>query len=232
MTPIRQKLDVRLVEMPPKSLKWPSLGLTQLKAVTKLNFKPEEVSVQIHYLNYSFAEYVGFEEFNTFTTSRVAKGHTFFEWFFRQVAFPDLPDNQVEYFRSEGLELIHMFNPAELAENRRKIQYANQLIPLMWGLEETLKRWIRDFGLDQADIVGFSSMFSQNIPILAMARLLKELNPSLTILMGGSNCETPMGEELVRNFEVLDYVFSGPSLKSFPKFLTHFIEHSTEGLKH
>ena len=33
---------------------------------------------------------------------------------------------------------------------------------------------------------------------------------------GGANCESPMGEEIARNVETIDYVFSGPALLSFP----------------
>jgi ribosomal peptide maturation radical SAM protein 1 len=39
--------------------------------------------------------------------------------------------------------------------------------------------------------------------------------------MGGANCESPMGQELVKNVPALDYVFSGPALKSFPLFVRH-----------
>src|SRR5262249_372719 len=39
------------------------------------------------------------------------------------------------------------------------------------------------------------------------------------VVMGGANCEAPMGQELVRNFRGIDYVFSGPALKSFPQFV-------------
>ena len=53
------------------------------------------------------------------------------------------------------------------------------------------------YGLDHVDMVGFTSMFSQNVATLAMARRIKERNPGVVIVMGGANCESPMGRELV-----------------------------------
>jgi ribosomal peptide maturation radical SAM protein 1 len=42
--------------------------------------------------------------------------------------------------------------------------------------------------------------------------------------LGGANCEAPMGPELVRHIEPIDYVFSGPALISFPQFVRSCIE--------
>jgi len=58
----------------------------------------------------------------------------------------------------------------------------------------------------------------------ALARRLKQRNPGVTIVMGGANCESPMGQELVRNVPAVDYVFSGPALLSFPEFVGHLLE--------
>jgi ribosomal peptide maturation radical SAM protein 1 len=46
--------------------------------------------------------------------------------------------------------------------------------------------------------------------------------------MGGSNCDSPMGEEYARNVDVVDYVFSGPALVNFPKFVGHLLDGETE----
>jgi len=42
--------------------------------------------------------------------------------------------------------------------------------------------------------------------------------------MGGANCESPMGEQIVRNVEVIDYAFSGPAFATFPQFLKHLAD--------
>jgi hypothetical protein len=37
-------------------------------------------------------------------------------------------------------------------------------------------------------------------------------------VLGGANCEVPMGRVLAKNLSPIDFVFSGPALHSFPDF--------------
>jgi ribosomal peptide maturation radical SAM protein 1 len=62
-------------------------------------------------------------------------------------------------------------------------------------------------------------MFMQNVACFAMAQRLKERNPYLVTVIGGANCESPMGQEIAKHVDQIDYVFSGPALNSFPAFL-------------
>lgn len=88
-------------------------------------------------------------------------------------------------------------------------------------LERFLKRLIAQYQLDECELLGLTSMFSQNVASFALARLVKAKNPAVVTVMGGANCEGPMGAELVRNVEAIDYTFSGPALVSFPSFVAH-----------
>jgi ribosomal peptide maturation radical SAM protein 1 len=65
-------------------------------------------------------------------------------------------------------------------------------------------------------VVGFSSTFSQNVPSLALARLLKQRNPSLIVVFGGGNCEGPMGAALHRAFPWVDVVVRGEAERVLP----------------
>jgi ribosomal peptide maturation radical SAM protein 1 len=69
-------------------------------------------------------------------------------------------------------------------------------------------------------IVGFSSTFMQNVPSLAAAKRLKRLAPDVTIVLGGGNCDGPMGAALHRNYPFVDYVIRGEAEESFPRLLT------------
>lgn len=75
------------------------------------------------------------------------------------------------------------------------------------------------YKLDEAQIVGFTSMFMQNTASFAMARRLKERNHQTVTVMGGANCEFPMGEVIANQIKAIDFTFSGPALKSFPEFV-------------
>src|SRR5215471_259519 len=89
---------IRLVSMPFAHLASPSIALTQLKAVTKERFS-EAVSVEIIYLLQDFASFVGASTFSYISGSMTAFYAGFGDWFFREVAFPELPDNTEKYMR-------------------------------------------------------------------------------------------------------------------------------------
>ena len=52
------------------------------------------------------------------------------------------------------------------------------------------------YRLDTFPIVGLTSMFVQNMACIAMARRLKQRRPEIVTIMGGANCEAPMGSVL------------------------------------
>ncbi|MEM0999084.1 MAG: RiPP maturation radical SAM C-methyltransferase [Bacteroidota bacterium] len=223
-------VSLRLIYLPPASLKWPSIGLSQLKATLEANFAPEVVAVEIDYWNFAFAEFVGAEAYKAFTQTYTTRGYNFLEWLFRAAAFPDLPNNQPEFFRAEMLEPVRMFLPDEHPEDKRKVYFANELLKKRPQIPAFIDQMIAERRLAEMDVVGFTSMFNQNLPILAVARRLKQLNPKVTILMGGSNCQSPMGEEIARNFTDIDFVFSGSAMKSFPTFVARWLANDSAGL--
>jgi ribosomal peptide maturation radical SAM protein 1 len=69
------------------------------------------------------------------------------------------------------------------------------------------------------DIVGFSSTFSQNVSSLALARRIRDRHPDMCIVFGGANCETVMGEQLLRSFPQIDFVIRGEADFAFPQFV-------------
>lgn len=197
---------IALVNMPLGNLALPSIALTQLSAVTRARFG-DEVQVEVHYLSHDFAHYLtrpAYQELVSFAHHPTGLG----EWFFRQAAFPELPDNSEEYFRR--------YYPQHDARNRLIADFVREK---RRGLVDHFHALIDRYALHTADIVGFTSMFSQNVATFAMARLVKERNPRGTIVIGGANCEAPMGRTLADHVPWVDFVFSGPSLKSFPELV-------------
>ena len=69
---------------------------------------------------------------------------------------------------------------------------------------------INSYPWNRYELIGFSCVFSQALPSLALARRIKELYPSISIVFGGAQCSSPMGEEYLRAFPWLDYVCVGP----------------------
>ncbi len=197
---------IALVNMPLGNLAMPSLALTQMQSVVARSFAGR-ASATVHYLNHDFAHYLGldaYDELVSFTHHPTGLG----EWFFRPVAFPDAPDNSDVYFQR--------YYPQHTPQNRLIRDF---VLDKRAGLGAHFDALIDRHGLDQADLVGFTSMFSQTAATLGMIRRLRARRPDQVVVMGGANCEFPMGRAIVEQVEAIDFVFSGPSLKSFPRLV-------------
>ena len=203
---------IALINMPFANLSLPSIALTQLKALVDERFK-ERVSVDIHYLSHDFAKYLGMGLYDLITGSANAQNAGLGDWFFRQTAFPDQPNNAGVYlsryfpFHSEEMNTLK----SRVLEKRR-------------GLDHFLDSLISKYALDQVQLVGFTSMFMQNAAAFSLARRLKEGPSKPIIVIGGANCESPMGQVIAKEVAPIDYVFSGPALKSFPEFVQHCLD--------
>ena len=84
-----------------------------------------------------------------------------------------------------------------------KIMRMRDLVPAF------LEQCLADILSESPTVVGFSSTFSQNIPSLVLSKMLKEQDPSVHIMFGGSNCDGPMGAALHRSFPWIDTVVRG-----------------------
>lgn len=209
---------IALITMPAQELDRPSLSLTQLEHVVR-RAHGDRVDVSIIYLNHDFARFMagesgGVELYETLCGNQ----HTGLpDWLFRQAAWPELADNADAYFGR--------YYPGKSPEVKA---FKASMLACRDRIDAFLEASVQRYELDQADIVGFASMFAQNVASFAVARKIKEANPGATVVMGGANCESPMGQELVRNVDVVDYAFSGPALIGFPEFVGHHLDGTPE----
>jgi ribosomal peptide maturation radical SAM protein 1 len=207
---------VCLVNMPFSDLGMPSIALSQLKSVVESRFKGK-VSVEILYLNYDVARYLGLDLYLYLTNSAESLNTGLGDWFFRQVAFPELDDNTEKY-------LVRYF-PSRAPDAQKLKNWIAEKRP---GLPAFVEQLVEQYQLDKADVVGLTSMFMQNVPSFGLLRKIKERNPQVITSMGGANCEFPMGTVIARRVPFVDYVFSGPALKSFPEFLQRCMDAETD----
>ncbi|MET9181179.1 hypothetical protein ABZX88_23565 [Kitasatospora aureofaciens] len=61
----------------------------------------------------------------------------------------------------------------------------------------------------------------QNVPSLAVARLLKQRRPAVRTVLGRANCDGPMGAALLRNHRFVDFAVRGEGELAFPALLDH-----------
>ncbi len=210
---------ITLINMPFSNLSLPSLALTQLKAVLERDLD-DQIRVRILYLNHDFSHYLGLDLYFRITHAVESNNSGLGDWLFRQVAFPLASDNIQQYFQryypqqEGGLDVLK-----------------GKILAKRVRLGQFLDRLIGNYQLDQEDLVGFTSMFAQNVASLAMARKIKDRNPRCVTVMGGANCEAPMGAELAAHVEAMDFIFSGPALVSFPQFVRYQIRGEVEACR-
>lgn len=205
-------MEIGLINMPFAAANLPSIALTQLKSIVRERLG-DRVSVVIHYLNHDFVQYMGKDLYSFMSDSMDAHNSGIGDWLFRQLAFPDAPDNASAYFQR--------FFPYRTPQHTA---FKEQILEKRRGFDAFFNTLIAKHRLDRFDLVGFTSMFNQNIASFALAKKLKGHNPQIITVMGGANCEAPMGHQIVKNVPQIDYVFSGPALKSFPEFIRRRID--------
>jgi ribosomal peptide maturation radical SAM protein 1 len=202
---------IALVNMPFAAADIPSVALTQLKSVVEKELG-DRVSCDVLYPNLDFLNFLSPQLFQMISVAVQANTSGLGDWFFSAEAFPDMPDRSELYLTRHFSE-----QRAELGMFRQQLMNKRRVVGLF------LKSLIDRYRLADYSMVGFTTMFSQNLASIAMARALKKRRPEMTVVMGGANCETPMGAVLCKNVPEIDFIFSGPALRSFPRLVGHLL---------
>ena len=198
---------VALIAMPFGLANMPSLALSLLKA----GLAKRGISADIMYLSLRFANLVGYRFYQ-----QIAQGDGEFlgEWIFTP-AFRQKPlsDSDISSFWQD------VFPRGNASLDQDAINLGRRV-----HTYQDLALDFVDDCLDSVDwrqyrVVGFTSMFQQNLSSLALARRIKERSPNSLIVFGGPNCEENMGAALLRNFPFIDAVFSGEADDTFPDFV-------------
>ncbi|CAM5721617.1 RiPP maturation radical SAM protein 1 OS=Streptomyces alboniger OX=132473 GN=CP975_33855 PE=4 SV=1 [Streptomyces alboniger] len=118
--------------------------------------------------------------------------------------------------------------PVQQAAGARWADFRERILSARDGLRDFCEELIDRHRLAEVDIVGFSSMFAQHVPSIALARLIKERSPRTLVVLGGANCEAPMGSVVAEQVQAVDFVFSGPALNTFGEFLRCVLDEDLE----
>ena len=191
----------------------PSLGLGLLKAA----LLRRSIATDVHYLNFGFRDRVGAETYAYMASSSPSDTAMLGEWSFHYAlrdedAAPD--DGYFDtVFDYENFHLSRGLNEEAQAEAREHA----------WRCAREARAYLEHcldaVAWDAYRIVGFTSVFQQHLPSLAMARLLKKRHPELLIAIGGANCEGVMGRATLHSFPFVDAVCSGEGDAAFPEFV-------------
>ena len=200
---------VLLVVPPFHQLFIPAIGVSLLKAgLSRLG-----IDCDILYVNLQFAERISVE---LYTQVAVGGRHPALagEWVFAGDLFgneaPD-PRGYVE----------------EVLLGRYRDAYDRPFAELLTELRAEAPMFL-DKVMEQVPwqdyaIVGITTTFQQNCAGLALLKRVKARHPEILTVMGGANCEGPMGGAIFDRFPFVDFVCSGEADQIFPELVQRLL---------
>lgn len=204
------KSDVLLISMPFAPVVSPSIGLSLIRESLHL----KQLKSEILYLNLLFAKEIGTSIYSKISTGFPVNHDMLGEWVFSQSLF-NSTQNDSDFIG----EVLFGNNPSHSKSryNKKKINrsFLNSLLKIKTATNAFIDK-AANIVLDRKPgIVGFTSVFQQQLASLSLARRIKELDKNTIICFGGANNEGIMGLEVMKRFEFVDYVVSGEGEDAF-----------------
>ena len=204
---------VLLIAMPWHLVAMPSLQLGLLQSVLdKAGIRTDVRTLAIDYLDHCSAETAGLpaaeridaNDYDSIVTDYGRLGIP--DWIFAVPPFRDDPE-------SDACFLAALRNKGAPETIIAKASMMKRLVPPF------LDRAAGQILAAGPRVVGFTTTFQQTVPSLVLAKILKQRDPSLAIVFGGSNCESTMGEALHRSFPWVDVVVRGEAERTAPEVM-------------
>lgn len=188
--------DVLLVVPPFASAALPVLGPSLLVAA----LRRDGLHARVLYANVTFAAHVGYDRYRRFTLSSWRMhGDLLFAPAAWGHAVPDeavVFGPRVDAVTEEDWRVAAETLPAYFAEVRAQIAEAAPAV------------------------VGLSSVFQQNVPSVALAKVARQAAPDAAILLGGANALRPMGRAIAEaTLGIFDAVVAGEGEKELSGFV-------------
>jgi ribosomal peptide maturation radical SAM protein 1 len=197
---------VLFVSMPFAPLLTPSLGLSMLKAI----LARDGFASEILYLGIDFARRVGPMLYSRVAAGAPANHDLAGEWIFSSAVFRHAEAASAGYVR----DVLRGEHPAHDKRSTNQAEFPEAFLDELQGLRTQvgafLDACLERIVVRRPRLVGFTTVFQQNLASLALARRVRAELPGTVLLFGGANCEGVMGRELVRRFSFVDVVISGP----------------------
>jgi ribosomal peptide maturation radical SAM protein 1 len=211
---------VLLCNMPWGKTDFPSIQLSVLKS----SLASHGLASDILYQNITFAEMIGVDFY--FKMSSSSQYSFLMEWLFNGYLVNNGREDNEETWETSILDLINLrkINPyltsdLKIVVLKNENNYDESLInsELARVCKDARKNIIPRFffnmmntvRFDMYDIIGFTCSFSQMIPVLACALIIKKKYPNKIIILGGNAVSGDMGIEYLKRFSQIDCIIYG-----------------------
>lgn len=197
---------VCLVQMPYNSVAMPSLALGLLSSC----LKERSIDVEVIYANMTFADDIGLDVYRLIEDSH--SSNLLGDWTFSAALFPEHRPTRAdcdEYLRQWAVPGLFPGFVRLLYHANPHLDIGDMLFVIREKASAFVKQQAERIVEQGASIVGCTSMFQQNCGSLALLKKVKELDPTIVTLMGGPNCQDPMGKAMHRLFPWVDYTVTG-----------------------
>jgi len=149
----------------------PSLGLGLLKA----GLVRRSIETDVHYLNFGFRDLVGAETYEYIAASAPSDTAMLGEWSFHHaLRDADAVEDDTYFETVFGCENIYL---SDGLSDKAQVEAREHAWRCAREASAYLRLCLDEVGWDAYRIVGFTSVFQQHMPSLAMARLLKQRHP-------------------------------------------------------
>ncbi|WP_170335989.1 RiPP maturation radical SAM C-methyltransferase [Ruegeria arenilitoris] len=194
-----------LVSMPFSSLQHPGLGLALLAQLARR----AGARTSEKFFSFDFAELIGLDRYSLLSDGRFYQA-LLGEWVFSDLIYP----------RSEAVAFEYL--TTVLADHVSGVEWLTVMQDAISAREQVgafVDRCAEEILQDKPTVVGITSSFQQVMSSLAIAKAVRRRSEDVVIVMGGANCEGPLGQALLQAHPELDAVCIGEGDEAFPDFL-------------
>ncbi len=202
-------IDVCFISMPFTAVFSPSIGIALLQGA----LRRDGFSTSAYYASLDIIKSGIITESENSSLIR----SQYSEWLFSEAAFRQKRTDSMLYL---------------LESCRQSRQNPAVIIPRLQEIKERIPEFIEQAAdmviARNPHVAAATSMFFQHIPSLAVLRRIKEKRPDIITLIGGANCDMPMGMGNHRYFEWLDYVIVGEADEVISPLIKQVLEYGNE----
>lgn len=217
------RVQVALVSMPWRMPRLPAIGLASIKASA---LEAGVGRCDVLYLNDRWFRFLlehgrlsdelRLISYTEYTRKLCELGRVMLasEWMFSRAVFARdvcAPDRFAELFAKESAGHAHARHSQDLIGNASLA-------------EAFVDECVRQTDWSRYQVVGFSCLFDQLMPSLALAKKLRDAGYAGKIVLGGPQCEGVVGRQLLELFDFVDAVFDGEAELSFTAYLRQIVQ--------